>query len=96
MTTYTLESKQILCDDIVFIDQQLTFARNKMAEGDKAEAWSTLDSLLDYYDFKKHFPDIFVNEGEAIRFVDMYKALRALDDITEIDAHDVLADSNPD
>jgi hypothetical protein len=63
MTTYTLKSKQILRDDITFIDQQLEFARTKMREGNKDEAWSTLDGLLDYYDFKKHFPDIFVLES---------------------------------
>jgi hypothetical protein len=97
MTTYyTSESKQILRDDITFIDQQLEIARSKMKEGNKEEAWSTLDGLLDYYDFKKHFPDILVREGEYIRFVDMYEALRALDDITEIDALDVLRGDNPD
>lgn len=96
MTTYTLKSKQILRDDIVFIDQQLEFARNKMRGGNKAEAWSTLDGLLDYFDFKKHFPDILVKEGEFIRFQNMYEALRALDDLTEIDAMDVLTGRNPD
>lgn len=96
MTTfYTSKNKQILRDDIVFIDQQLTLARNKMAEGNKAEAWSTLDGLLDYFDFKKHFPDILVKEGEYIRFVDMYETLRAIDDITEIDAIQILTGGNP-
>jgi hypothetical protein len=96
MTTfYTSVTKQILRDDIVFIDEQLTYARNKMAEGDKAEAWSTLDGLLGYYDFKKHFPDIFVNEGEYIRFLDMYDVLRDIDDIIEIDAIQILAGGNP-
>jgi hypothetical protein len=95
MTTYTLESKQILRDDITFIDQQLTLARNKMREGDKGEAWSVLDGLLDYYDFKRHFPDIMVNEGEVILFKDMYEALRAIDDIIEIDAIQILTGGNP-
>jgi hypothetical protein len=97
MTTfYTSENKQILRDDITFIDQQLAHAREAMGKGNKDEAWSTLDGLLDYFDFKKHFPDILVKEGDYIRFVDMYEALRALDDITEIDALDVLAGRNPD
>lgn len=96
MTTfYTLKNKQILRDDIVFIDQQLEIARTKMRAGNKAEAWSTLDGLLDYYDFKKHFPDILVKEDEYLRFVDMYEALRALDDITEIDAIQILIGRNP-
>jgi hypothetical protein len=97
MTTfYTNASKQILRDDITFIDQQLEYARARMRAGNKAEAWSTLDGLLGYYDFKKHFPDIWVKEGDYIRFVDMYETLRALDDITEIDALDVLRGDNPD
>lgn len=97
MTTfYTSRNKQILRDDITFIDQQLEIARRAMRAGNKGEAWSTLDGLLDYFDFKKHFPDILVKEGEYIRFQDMYEALRALDDITEIDALDVLRGDNPD
>lgn len=95
MTSYTAESKQILRDDIRFIDDQLDSARRHMAEGDKAEAWSILDGLLDYYDFKKHFPDILVNEDESIRFLDMYEALREIDDIIEIDAIQVLVGEDP-
>ncbi|HEY3488012.1 MAG TPA: hypothetical protein VGL10_08095 [Gammaproteobacteria bacterium] len=45
MTTfYTSKNKQILRDDITFIDQQLAHAREQMAKGDKGEAWSTLDA----------------------------------------------------
>lgn len=91
MTTYTLRTKEILRADIVFIDEQLEFARGKMAQGDKAEAWSTLDSLLGYFDFKKHFPDIFVNENDVIKFQDVYEALRGIDDIIEIDAIEMLS-----
>lgn len=94
MTTYTAATKQILRDDIVFIDQQLTLARNKMSEGDKAEAWSIFDSLLGYYDFKKHFPDIFVNGDESIRFRDFYEVLHDIDDIIEIDAIQMLTQGN--
>lgn len=95
MTTYTTATKQILRDDIRFIDDQLDLARRHMAKGDKAEAWSILDGLLDYYDFKKHFPDIFVGEGESMRFLDMYEALRAIDDIIEIDAIQLLVEEDP-
>lgn len=94
MTTYTGESKQILRDDIQHIDDQLDLARRHMAEGNKAEAWSTLDGLLNYYDFKKHFPDILVGEGEYMRFMDMYEALRAIDDIIEIDATQMLVEQS--
>jgi tetratricopeptide (TPR) repeat protein len=89
MTTYTNELKQKLRDDITFIDSQLDLAREHMAKGDKAEASSLLDGLLDYFDFKKHFPDIFITEDQYMRFQDMYEALRAIDDIIEIDAGDV-------
>ena len=67
---YTLATKQILKGDIRFIDGQLdlALARRKMAAGDKAEAWCILDSLLGYFDFKKHFPDIFVDANTSIRF----------------------------
>lgn len=92
MTTYTTATKRILRDDIRFIDDQLDSARNHMAEGDREEAWSVLDSLLDYYDFKKHFPDIFIGEDEFMRFLDMYEALRGIDDIIEIDAIGILVE----
>lgn len=95
MTTYTATTKQILRDDIRFIDKQLDSARRHMAEGDKAEAWSILDGLLDYYDFKKHFPDILVNEDESLRFLDMYEALRGIDDLIEIDAVQMLSGREP-
>lgn len=91
MTTYTTELKEKLRVDIRYIDGQLDLAREQMAKGDQAEAQAILDGLLDYFDFKKHFPDIFVNENESLRFQDMYEALRAIDDIIEIDAGDVRA-----
>jgi hypothetical protein len=95
MTTYTTELKQKLRDDIGFIDSQLDLAREKMAAGDKAEAWSLLDGLLGYFDFKKHFPDILINEDTYMRFQDMYEALRAIDDIIELDAVEILSGSAP-
>jgi hypothetical protein len=95
MTTYTTTVKQRLRDDIRFIDDHLDSAREHMTAGNKAEAWSLLDGLLEYYDFKNHFPDIFVNEDEVVRFLDMYEALRAIDDIIEIDATGILAGGGP-
>lgn len=95
MTTYITATKQILRDDIRFIDDQLDSARDHMAAGDKAEAWSVLDGLLDYYDFKKHFPDIFVSGEESMRFLDMYEALRGVDDLIEIDAIQILVGQDP-
>src|SRR5687767_3996171 len=76
MTTYTTELKQKLRDDIRFIDDQLDAARRHMANGNKAEAWSILDGLLEYYDFKNHFPDIFINENESMRFMYVRGAAR--------------------
>jgi hypothetical protein len=95
MTTYTNELKQKLRDDITFIDSQLDLARENMAKGDKAEAMSLLDGLLDYYDFKKHFPHIFVKEGEYLEFKNFYEALRTIDDIIEIDAIQILTGRPP-
>jgi hypothetical protein len=96
MTTfYTAAAKERLQADIVFIDEQLDYARDRMARGDKAEAWSTFDSLLGYFDFKKHFPDILIGDDEYMRFMDMYEALRNIDDIIEIDATGLLAGGAP-
>lgn len=92
---YTLATKDILRADIRFIDEQLDFARKKMQAGDTAEAWSTLDSLLGYYDFKKHFPDIFVNENSTIRFMDMYEVFREIDNLIEVDAVAILGGDTP-
>jgi hypothetical protein len=95
MTTYTTELKEKLRVDIRYIDDQLDLARGHMARGEKAEAWAVLDGLNTYFDFKKHFPDILVNESESMRFMDLYEALRDIDDIIEIDATDALTGTGP-